>query len=189
MKNTPTNHATPRLGIGLGAALGALFGSSLADLFSASSLAGVIGMALGAALGAAIGARVSPQIHWMEYSPAVRRRILLSGVLFFAVLPASLYWLDRGLAPSLQYGLLALSVLAGLFFFHSIAFAISQLDDLQRKIQTEGLAFGFGITLFLVLVLGLLSQVVPLQVDWLLLAVIMLASWLLGKLLLVWKYR
>ena len=58
---------------------------------------------------------------------------------------------------------------------------ISQLDDLLRKIILEAIALGFGLSLFFLLTLGLLSLALPILSNGLIAVIIMGTSMLIGR--------
>jgi hypothetical protein len=189
MKEKQETRSKSGINIGAGAGVGVVLGAAFADLLSDSSLVGIIGMILGAMIGAAIGSRYFPQIHLMEYPKGVVRRLVISGALFVIVLLTSIYFNTEEIGQSLQIILALAPAIPGLFFIVSIGYAISRLDDLQRKIQVEAIAIGFGITILITMTYGLLAQAGLPQANWLIVTVIMVLSWLAGKLWIMWKYR
>jgi len=188
MRVKQETHFDSRRNVGVGAAIGVLLGAALADLIIDSSLAGVMGMAVGAALGAALGARYH-QVHWMEYPAEVIRRLIISGAIFFTVLLLAVYLNGDEIEQPLQVLLALAPLIPGLFFVVSVGDAITKLDDLQQKIQVEAIAIGYGITLLITMTVGLLAQAGVRQANWLLVTLVMLFAWLIGKLWLRWKYR
>jgi hypothetical protein len=58
--------------------------------------------------------------------------------------------------------------------------AVACLDELQRQIQFEAVAFGFLVSAFVFFVLGLLEKFGVLHLDWLIIAPLMLLAWGLG---------
>ena len=63
------------------------------------------------------------------------------------------------------------------------------MDDLQRRIQVEAMAIGYGITLLVTMTVGLLAQAGVRQPSWFVVTFVMLIAGLIGKLWLRWKYR
>ena len=83
----------------------------------------------------------------------------------------------------------SLTAIPGLLFIYTLGQAISSLDELQRRIQTEAMAIGFGLSALMLIVVGLLADAGVPQLNWLMAAAGMSAFWLLGKLWTTWKYR
>ncbi len=191
MDSSDTNYQA-RANIGVGASLGAVIGALIAELLSDSSLVVILGAVLGAGLGAAVGSRLrsqAPQFLWIEYPREVGRRLILSVSAFLALFIPSIYSIKAGATLALQILLLSATSISGLVLILIIGTIISQLDDLLRKIQLEAIAIGFGLSAFIVLTLGLLGLAIPIRSNPLLTFIIMLASWLLGRLVVAWRYR
>jgi hypothetical protein len=168
-----------------GAAIGLVLGAALGEVIVDSSLVALIGMILGAI----IGYRYMPQIHLMEYPREVVLRLVLSGVVFLFVLLVAIYLLENEPRDTFSMVIAFAPAIPGLFFFVFMADAISRLDELQRRIQVEAIAIGFGISLLLTMVYGLLGLAGLPQASWLYVSFIMIFSWLVGKLWIRWKYR
>ena len=121
--------------IALGAVFGLLIGGSL-DLILGDTGWGIV---IGILFGALVGYWIKFPLPAMQYPPHVVRRIVLSAVLFSVFLFGSRWLLNQdigelykilvALAPSIPAALLGLS----------IASAITQLDELQRRIQLEAI--------------------------------------------------
>lgn len=192
MKNNSDTDYERRAGIGVGASLGALFGTALAALLNGNSLVVILGTIIGAGLGAAVGSRVKSQAFqflWIEYSREVARRFIFSGLAFVVLLGLSIYLIKAEARLAIQSLFLGATSLSGLFLLYTFGSVISQLDDLLRKILMEAFALGFAITAFIFLTLGLFSLIYPIRSDWLIAFIIMLASALLGRFVVAWKYR
>ena len=168
-----------------GAAIGLVLGAALGEVIMDSSLVALIGMVLGAFL----GYRFLPQVHLMEYSPEVVIRLVVSGVLFLSTLLAAIYLLDNQATDTFRMLIAIAPAILGFFFFIYMANAISRLDELQRRIQVEAIAIGFGISVLLTMIYGLLGIAGLPQANWLYVSVMMVFSWLVGKLWIRWKYR
>ena len=169
----------------LGFIIGVMFGGAV-DLFTGDlGIGSIVGMVLGAFLGY-FGLH---RIHWMEYPPGVLSRLAIAGSFFFAVLLGTYYLLDRGTSDPWQTLLPFAPLLPGLLLMFSLGNAISHLDEMQRAIQVEALAIGFGISMLVTLTFGLLGLAGSLQPNWLWVPVIMTFSWLGGKLWTRWKVR
>lgn len=168
-----------------GAAIGLLLGAALGEVILDSSLVVIIGMILGAL----IGYRYMPRIHLMEYPPEVVIRLVASGVAFLFFLMAAIYLLENETMPTFRNVIAIAPAIPGFLFFLFMADAISRLDELQRRIQVEAIAIGFGISVLITLVYGLLGLAGLPQASWLFVPVILTFSWLVGKLWIRWKYR
>ncbi|RPH60160.1 MAG: hypothetical protein EHM81_06825 [Chloroflexi bacterium] len=157
------------VGAMLGVALGMGFGSILLGL--------AVGMALGLALGIFISRRELP----MRYPMYLVRRMLLTGTLF--LLTMMIFALAEGMASGATLILGAMvPTLAGALFVYSIGSAIASLDEMQRRIQTEAIAIGFGGTAIALIPLALLDISTHSPSHWLILSLIMVSMWLVGKL-------
>jgi uncharacterized protein YebE (UPF0316 family) len=118
----------------------------------------------------------------------VIRNLVISGVLFFVIFLGSIYLINHDIGGSYQT-LIALAPTIPLFIFIlAIALAIASLDELQRRIQIEAIAIGFGLTVLVSSTIGLLGLTGFPQPDWIFVSVIMVFSWLVGKLWTRWKY-
>jgi cell shape-determining protein MreD len=169
----------------IGLVIGMMLGSFV-DLYT-----GDLGIAtiLGMVLGGLIGYYRLGRVHLMEYPQGVLTRVVIAGVIFFIVLFGTYYLLERETNQLLRSILPFAPALPGLFLFISIGYAFSKLDELQRKIQIEAIAIGFGITAIVSLTYGLLGLTGTPQPNWTLVPVIMTFSLLIGKLWTRWKYR
>jgi hypothetical protein len=182
-KHRPNDHSRENIAIGF--IVGMLLGG-LIDLYSGDFGIGTI---LGMILGALIGYRGFKGIHLMEYPPEVIRNLVISGVLFFVVWLSSIYVITHEIGIRFHTILAFATSISGFLFIVSIGNAISKLDELQRRIQIEAIAIGFGITALVTIAFGLLGLTGTPQPNWMYMTVIMAFSWLLGKLWTRWKYR
>lgn len=169
------------IGFVLGMLLGGLVDSFTGD-YGLATIAGMI-------LGALIGYRSAARLDLMEYPPHVIRYLVISGALFFASLLAAFYLIDQQRADSSNMAIALFPSLLGALFVLTLGYAISTLDELQRRIQLEAMAVGFGITAVIVLTVGLFGLTGVSQPDWMLLVPIMAVAWLVGKLWTRWRYR
>lgn len=174
-----------RRNIALGAAIGMVVGGAVDMLFGDSGW----GLVIGIFLGAIIGYRVNFNLPMMEYPPYVVRRMILTGVLFFASLWAVQWLLGREISSNYQVMIALIPVIPGVLFAISIGSAISQLDELQRRIQLEAIAIGSGAGIILSLTYALLVEVGVQQISWLYVPVIQVFLWFVGKIWTIWKYR
>lgn len=173
-------------GLAIGAALGMVFWSALDDLLP-FPFDLILGMGTGLAAGYRWGRQ--PPTMLMRYPPGVMRRVLISGALFILGFFGYLYLLDLDLTRIQKLLSSLLAILPALAFMFMIAYAIGKLDEMQRRIQTEGIAIAFAGTAIVVIVyvfLGLAGVPSP---NWGLLPVIMMTMWLIGKLWTLWRYK
>jgi hypothetical protein len=173
-------------GLAIGAALGVVFWSALDDLLP-FPFDLIVGMGTGLAAGYRWGRQ--PPAMLMRYPPGVMSRVLISGALFILGFFGYLYLLDLDLSSSQKLFSSLLAILPAIMFICMIAYAIWKLDEMQRRIQTEGIAIAFAGTALVVgiyAILGLAGVPAP---HWGMLLVIMMAMWLLGKLWTLWRYR
>lgn len=164
------------IGLGIGALLGTLNG----DLLE--------GIGFGLVIGLAIGAAFERRGRMMQFPPGMLRRVILCAGLFLIVLLGSQRLLDLALARPLQIAVTLAPALAFLLLVLSVAAAIASLDELQRRIQTEAIAIGFGFTAVFAVTYGLLAGVGLSQANWIFISVPMAVGWALGKFWTVWKY-
>lgn len=177
--------ARSRENVAIGFVVGMLIGG-LVDFYTGER---GIGTLAGMILGALLGARGLPQVHLMEYPPGVVRNLVLSGVLFAVVFIGAVYLLDQESGDAWQTVIALAPAVPGFLFVVALAQAIVALDELQRRIQVEALAIGFGITALVTLSVGLLGLAGTPQPNWMNVTALMSFAWLAGKLWTRWKYR
>lgn len=148
-----------------------------------------IGTILGMVLGSLVGYYGLRNFNLMEYPPGVMLRVAIAGVLFFAVLYATFYLLERVTDPVLLAILPFAPLIPGFLLFAAIAYALFTLDELQRSIQLQAIAVGFGLSVIVSLTYGLWGLAGGAQANWVLVSVLLVFSWLVGKLWTRWKYR
>ncbi len=187
-KNNSSNEKRKNMvsGLAIGAALGIVFWSALDD-FLPFPFDLIVGMGTGLAAGYRWGRR--PPAMLMRYPPGVMGRVLISAAFFILGFFGYLYLLDLDLTAEQKMVSSLLAILPASVFIFMIAYAIGKLDEMQRRIQTEGIAIAFGGTALVVgvyAILGLAGVPAP---HWGLLLVIMTAMWLLGKLWTMWRYK
>lgn len=169
----------------IGFTVGMLLGGLIDMLTGDIGVFSILGMLMGSILGR-YGLK---RIHRMEYPRSVLMWLIASGLFFFTVLIGTFYLLDRGATLSLEPILPYAPLLPGILFILALGYALSSLDELQRRIQVEAIAIGFGITAIICMMIGLLGLTGTIQPNWLLVPVIMTFSWLIGKLWTRWHYR
>lgn len=169
----------------IGFTVGMLIGGLIDMLTGDLGIFTILGMLTGSILGR-YGLK---RMHWMEYPRGVLMRLIASGLFFFTVLLGTFYLLDQGIIQPLEPFLPYAPLLPGILFILSLAYAISSLDELQRRIQVEAIAIGFGITAMICIAISLSGLTGTAQPNWLLVPVIMTFSWLIGKLWTRWHYQ
>jgi len=174
-----------RENIAIGFVVGMLIGG-LFDLYTGERGIGTI---IGMIAGAVFGSRGLQRIHLMEYPPRVLRNLAVAGTLFLIFFFGSVYMITHEIGNSFQTILAFAPVIPGFFFIVALGNAISSLDELQRRIQVEAIAIGFGLTALITMTFGLIGLTGTPQPNWMYVTVIMTFSWLAGKLWTRWKYR
>lgn len=170
---------------GVGAAIGLILGALIGDLIADSSIVVIPAMLFGAL----VGYLWFPRIHLMEYPPKAIRLMAFSGVLFLVTLASSFYFIDINLDDPVNYLIAFAPAIPAFIFVFSLGYAISTLDEMQRRIQVEAIAIGFGITAIIALSYGLLGLAGLLQLNWVFVTVVMMFSWLVGKIWTRLKYQ
>lgn len=169
----------------IGFTVGMLFGGLVDMLTGDLGVFTILGMLMGSILGR-FGLK---RVHWMEYPPRAILWLVASGLFYLTVLLATFYLIDRGTSPSIESLLPYAPLLPGMFFLLAMGYALSNLDELQRRIQVEAIAIGFGMTVLTCMTIGLLGLTGTTQPNWLMVPLIMTLSWLIGKLWTRWYYR
>lgn len=168
-------------GILIGLVLGFILGLIDGDLLE--------GLGFGLIVGLAIGAVLERRHHLMQYPPGMIRRIIIAGGFFLVTLIASLELRDIADSRWLQIALALAPAIGFALVVFAIASALASLDELQRRIQTEAIALGFGFTAVIVTTVGLLEEIGLAQPGWIYVVFPMIIGWGLGKLWTMWKYR
>ena len=125
----------------------------------------------------------------MEYPAHVLRRILISFVLFLALLFFSQWLLDQDLSVVNRAIVAVLPAIPAAYLAYSIGSAIAQLDELQRRIQLEAIGIGFGASVIVTLTYALFVQAGLPPASWVFVPLVMVLFWGVGKLWTMWKYR
>ena len=189
MKHKPENQSSQgdaRRGMMTGMALGMAIGAAIGLVLGDISWGFIIGMLIGAAVG-----------YWrfrdtpigMRYPPQLVRQLIISGVMYLVSLIGALYLLETDLDQSVQIIIMLVPAIPGLWFLISIGRSIASMDELQRRIQLEAIAIGFGISAMVALTYGLLGIVGVPQVGWIYVPVVMVFGWFFGKMWTLWRYR
>jgi hypothetical protein len=187
MKNSKSEDTSQSRGrnIALGAAFGLIIGGGLDMVLGDSGW----GLAIGILLGALAGYWLKIPLPVMQYPPYVIRRIVLSVVFFFFFLFGSQWLLNQEIGESYQILIAFAPSIPAALLGLSIASAIAQLDELQRRIQLEAIGIAFGGAVIITFSYALLIQVGVPQVSWMFVPLLMVLLWGIGKLWTMWKYR
>ena len=149
----------------------------------------VLGVLIGALFGLAIGFRISKRPPRMEYPMPIFRRIMMAATFLLLTSFGYSYLLDQNLSQAQQYWVAALPLLGWTLLIVSIGSAIAILDELQRRIQNEAIAIGFGGTAIFVGGYALFQFAGLPEVNVGLVLLAMSVFWLAGKLWTLWRYR
>lgn len=171
--------------LAVGAALGVVFWSALEGLLPAP-LDFAVGMITGLLLGYNIAKR--PFIT-MRYPPSIIRRLLLAGAASVLGMFAYRFFLGLELNRAMYVLSSLLAIVPAIGFVYAIATAIASLDEMQRRIQTEGIAIAFAGTAVVVIVVSLFGLAGIPSPNWGWLLVVMVFMWLVGKLWTMWRYK
>jgi hypothetical protein len=124
-----------------------------------------------------------------EAVKANTKQLTLGLVLYAIVLFVSIRALAG--APSVWWRIpvAVAPMLPALLVLRAVMRAFTSLDELQRRIQLEALAFGFAASAVLTFTYGFLQGVGFPQVNWTLVWPVMGSMWVLGLLIARRKYR
>ena len=93
-------------------------------------------------------------------------RLLVRGILWISIYALSRGLLEmNGLATEVRVGAALLPVPFFVWWLWTWMKGVAQMDELERRIELEALAFAFPIALILLMTLGLLDLAVPLSQD------------------------
>jgi len=172
-------------GLGIGLALGIVFWSALEGLVP-PPFDLIIGMATGLIIGHQLGRRT---LGLMRYPPSIIRRLLFSGIGLILGIAAFNFIGNLRLSRN-QYVLSSmLAIIPAVGFIIAISTAIGQLDEMQRRIQTEAIAIAFAGTAIGISIFFFLEMAGVPNPDYLWLLIMMVFMWLIGKLWTMWRYR
>ena len=173
-------------GLAIGTALGVVLWSALENLlpFPFDLL---VGIGTGLLIGYRWGKQPPPML--MRYPPGVMWRVLIAGAAVVLGLFGYLYLLDLDLTDTQKLLSSLLAIFPAIAFVLILVLAIGRLDEMQRRIQTEGIAIAFAGTAIVVGVYTLLGLAGVQNPSWGLLLVVMALMWLIGKLWTMWRYR
>ncbi|MGI9061902.1 MAG: hypothetical protein ACR2H5_25385 [Ktedonobacteraceae bacterium] len=106
--------------------------------------------------------------------------VLIVSITLINISPNSAWWrIPLALAP----------VIPAIFAMIAYMRFVGRIDELQRRIQFEGLAFGFGGTSILTFSYGFLENVGFPHISWLFVFPLMIALWGIGVAIASWRYR
>jgi hypothetical protein len=165
-----------------GAALGLLY-SSVLDFWV------VVGLVLGTLFGIAIGIRMIRKPPKMRYPKYLLRRTLMAVAFLFLTIYGYEILMDQELNNTQAFLATLLPWSCWIALVVSLSMMIANLDELQRRIQTEAIAIGFAGTAIVVGGYALLQFVGFAQINIGIVILIMSFMWLIGKLWTLWKYR
>ncbi len=165
-----------------GAAIGLLYAYG----FEFNILIGLFG---GAFFGVAIGRRIIRKPPTMRIPKVLLRRILIAAGLFSLASVIYSQLLEQNLSSTQRLWAALLPSAGWIALVVSIGMAISQLDELQRRIQLEAIALAFAGTGIFVAGYSFLYFADLAEMNAGLIFFVMAFMWLLGKLWTLWKYR
>ena len=117
-------------------------------------------------------------------------RPLLVPMVFYIGLLAVAVWQAPKMEPSIwRYLVALLPMIPGLFLAFGVVRATSKIDEMERRIILEAVAFSFIFTLILLLSFGLLGLVGVAQPSSINIGFIMCMLLVIGKLWGNWRYR
>lgn len=120
--------------------------------------------------------------------PALNR--FITAMLAYAILLLlAITAVRAGWAPGWEVLLALLPLVPGIFVVFIVVASIRQMDEMQRRIQLEALAYAFGI-LFLALLTETLLEISGRPAsDPGVYILYMAAAWMIGQLLARWRYQ
>lgn len=169
----------------VGFVVGLMIGGLIDALGEDLGIATLLGMVLGSLIGYYGVRRVFP----MEFPKPAAIAMAATAIVFVATLLAS------SMVPSDQAGetrgtiLILLPILPGVLFIAAVGYAISLLDELQKRIQLEALALGAGILATVALAVGLASRAGVSQPNWMWALAVLACGFMAGKLWARWNVR
>ncbi|MBA3913997.1 MAG: hypothetical protein H0X25_09135 [Acidobacteriales bacterium] len=108
------------------------------------------------------------------------RSLAIAMSLYVAVLAFSLHLLKNNPPSPWKYLIAIAPVLPVLWVPVAVVRFLREVDELQRKIQIEAIAFGFTFSAVLTLGYGFLQNVGLPQLNWTLVWPLMAISWIIG---------
>lgn len=112
-----------------------------------------------------------------------------AGMLAFGVtLPLAIYMAKLTEIGALRWFVFALPIVATGVIAWSVIQYVAALDEMQRRIQTEGLAYGFVLTLLLTVGVGVMENRMAMTIPWWIRFPFMVCAWQFGVLVARKKY-
>jgi hypothetical protein len=173
------------VGLAIGAALGMVFWSALDNLLP-FPLDLIVGMGTGLITGYQLGKQ---PIMLMRFPPVVLGRVLFAGAIAISGMIGYRYLLDLELTNTQQILASMVAIIPAIVFVFAIGSAISHLDEMQRRIQTEGIAIAFAGTAMVMIAFALLGFAGVPNPNVGILLLVMIGMWVFGKLWTMWRYR
>jgi hypothetical protein len=129
-----------------------------------------------------------------KYPPPARRSryilsILGSMLVYVFVLAVSLSLLKHSVPSPWKFVIAALPMLPALWVPLAAVRFFRELDELQKQVQLEGLAFGFIAAAVLTLTYGFLQNAGLPEVSWVWVWPVMAVGWMTGVVCARWRYR
>ncbi len=108
---------------------------------------------------------------------------------YAVVLVVSIRMLQHGIQGPLRYTVALLPMLPLLLVPFVVVRSLQRMDELQKRIQLEALAFGFTASALLTFGYGFLQGVGLPQVNWCFVWPVMAVCWIVGQMLASRRYR
>jgi hypothetical protein len=177
-------------GLGVGLAIGILLSSALDGLlpFPFDIFVGII---IGLLIGYLIGTR-SPMLSdgiQMRYPTYISRRLLVTGALFILGMFGYVSLLNLNLPAAQKVWASLLAIIPSVLFVLVVASAVAHLDEMQRRIQVEGIAIAFAGTVIVASIFTFLGMAGIPSPNWSVLIMVMVIMWVVGKLWTMWRYE
>jgi hypothetical protein len=115
--------------------------------------------------------------------------VLVALALYTVALVASLTWLKAGIEGPLKYAIAVLPVFPALAIPYGALRCCQAMDELQRRIQLESLAFGFAAAAVATFTYGFLQNAGLPDVSWVWVWPVMAMCWIVGQLVARRRYR
>jgi hypothetical protein len=180
-RNRNDNYRGTLAGLGVGISLGAALGIALDNL--------AVGIGFGFMIGLALRFVIRRTNAKLEYPAGTRIQLVIALVIFMVSIIGAMLLFQLEMQDWLLTTIALATTLPSLFLAYTLGKAITSLDELQRRIQTESIAISFGGTFVVATTYGLLGLVGVPQLNWLYVAIVMGVLWALGKFWTMWKYR
>lgn len=125
----------------------------------------------------------------IKHRARLMRPLLIPMILYLGLLAVAVVWAP-GMQPSgWRYFVALLPLIPGIFLAFGILRITTKIDEMERRILLEAVAFSFIFTLILLLSFGLLSLVGVQQPSTIMIVFIMCMLLVVGKLWGNWRYR